>query len=300
VTVIVELLVPLLAVIVPGAAVTVDCPALTPAGVTVTDAVCVTAVPLIVAETSLFPGPVELSVPVATPVVFVVVPGCVRVFPLPVAANTTVAPWIGLPNASRAMTVMVAVLAPLLAAIVVGAATTVDCPALTAAGVTVTVAVWVIPVPSIVAETTLSPAPVALSVPVATPPASVVAPGGVSVFPPPVAASTTVAPWIGFPKASRAVTVMVAISLPAVIDPGAAATVDCAALTPADSTVTVAVCVTPVPAIVAETTFSPVPVELIVPVATPLTLVGPRGCVRVFPAPLAASTTAAPSITLPN
>jgi hypothetical protein len=189
----VVLLAPLLAVIVPGAAATVDCPALTPAGVTVTVAVCVMPVPSIVTDTVLPSATVALSVPVATPLASVVAPGCVMVFPVPVAASTTVAPSIGLPNGSRAVTVMVALFAPLLAVIVFGAAVTVDCPALTLAGVTVTVAVCAIPVPLIVAETTLSSAPVALSVPVAAPLASV-APGCVRVFPLPVAASTTVAP----------------------------------------------------------------------------------------------------------
>jgi len=42
----------------------------------------------------------------------------------------------------------------------------------------------------------------------------------------PVAASTTVAPVIGFPNASFAVTVIVEVSLPAVIDVGAATTLD--------------------------------------------------------------------------
>jgi hypothetical protein len=64
-------------------------------------------------------------------------------------------------------------------------------------------------------------------------------------------------------------------------------------------TVTVAVWVTAVPPIVAETTAVPSVVELNVPVATPLALVGAAGCVSVLPAPVAASTTAAPLIGFP-
>src|SRR5438445_10269099 len=68
------------------------------------------------------------------------------------------------------------------------------------------------------AETVLDSAVVDESVPVATPFASVVPPGCVSVFPVTgVAASVTVAPAIGLPKASLAVTVIVDAGPPAVI-----------------------------------------------------------------------------------
>src|SRR6266705_90658 len=139
-----------------------------------------------VAETVLDSATVELSVPVATPLAFVVAAGCVSVFPVPVAtpsavvgplgcvsvfavpvaASTTVAPAIAFPNPSLAVTVIVD--APVPAAIG-DVAATVDCAADTAPGFTTTVAV-------------------------ATPFASVVPAGCVSVFPVPVAASTTVAP----------------------------------------------------------------------------------------------------------
>jgi hypothetical protein len=197
--VIVVLLAPLLAVIVSGAAVTVDCAALTPAAITVTVVVWVTPVPSIVTDTVFPSATVALNDPVTTPLASVVVPGCVIVFPLPVAANTAEAPWIGFPNSSRAVTVIVVLLAPLLAVIVPGTATTLDCPACTPAVTTVTVAVCVTPVPPIIAETTLSPAPVALSVPVATPFALVIV-GCVTAFPVPVAVSTTAAPSIGLPN----------------------------------------------------------------------------------------------------
>jgi hypothetical protein len=80
---------------------------------------------------------------------------------------------------------------------------------LAAAGLTVTVAVWVMATVLIVADTVLAAATVALSVPVATPLAFVGPTGWVSVFPVPVAANTTVAPLTGLPEASRAVTVIV-------------------------------------------------------------------------------------------
>jgi hypothetical protein len=118
---------------------------------------------------------VELSVPVATPLAFVVPVGCVRVFPVPVAARSTVAPATGLPWASRAVTVIVEVSVP--AVIDVGAATTVDWAASTAPAVTVTAAVWVIATELIVAEIVFPSATAELSVPVATPLAFVVPAG---------------------------------------------------------------------------------------------------------------------------
>src|SRR3989449_6254059 len=105
-------LVPLEAVI-GDVAVTVDCVAERAPGVTTTVALCVTATPSTVAVTVLDSATVALKVPVATPLAFVVAPGWVRVLPVPVAAITTVAPGIGFPRASRAVTVIVDVLAPL-------------------------------------------------------------------------------------------------------------------------------------------------------------------------------------------
>src|SRR2546430_12399563 len=88
----------------------------------------------------------------------------------------------------------------------------------TAPAFTTTVAVWVMATASIVADTVFDSAAVDDSVPVATPLAFVVPIGCVSVFPVVgVAASVTAAPWTGFPFASRAVTVMVDVPLPAVI-----------------------------------------------------------------------------------
>jgi hypothetical protein len=136
---------------------------------------------------------VELKVPVVTPLAFVVPTGWVSVFPIPVAARTTVAPGIGLPRASLAVTVTVLWLVPLDAVIGV-VALTVDCVAEIVPGFTTTLAVWVIATALIVTETVLLSATVELRVPVATPLAFVVPTGWVSVFPVPVAARTTVAP----------------------------------------------------------------------------------------------------------
>src|SRR6266545_2726633 len=163
-----------------------------PDAVTVTVAVWAIAVPLAVAETVFVPATVELNVPVATPF------------------------------ASFAVTVIVAL--PLPAVIELGDAATVDCAAETGPGFTVTAAVWVMAVPFAVAETVFVPAPVALSVPVATPLALVGPLGWVRVLPLPVAASTTVAPLIGFPLASWTVTVIVEFPLPAASDVGQALT----------------------------------------------------------------------------
>ena len=180
------------------------------------------AVPLIVADTVNAPAVVELTDPLATPLAFVTAAGWVTFAP-PVAASVTVAPLIGLPLASFAVTVIVEV-AP--GATDVGEAVTVDRAAETVAGVTVTVAVCVMVVPSIWAVTVLVPRSVDEIVPVARPLASVVAEGCVSVLPVPVTESTTVAPLIGLPLASFAVTVMVDVPLPTSMDVGAAATVD--------------------------------------------------------------------------
>src|SRR2546427_12171484 len=86
-------------------AVTADCAADTVPAFTTTVAVCVMATELMVADTVLVSAVVELSVPVATPLAFVGPPGCVNVLPVAgPAARTAVAPWIGLPVASLAVT----------------------------------------------------------------------------------------------------------------------------------------------------------------------------------------------------
>jgi hypothetical protein len=187
-------------------AVTLDWAADTEPTITTTVAVCVTATVLIVADTVFDSASVALKVPVATPLAFVAPPGCVSVFPVPVAASTTVAPAIGLPSPSRAVTVMVDVPFP---AEMGEVALSVDSVPETAPAFTTTVAVWVMATALIVADTVFDSATVALKVPVATPLAFVGPTGWVSVFPVPVAANTTVTPAIGLPDASRAVTVIV-------------------------------------------------------------------------------------------
>src|SRR5206468_2328722 len=279
-------------------AVTVDKDAETVPTFTTTLAVCVIATELIVAETVFVPAAVDHSVPVATPLASVVPArrGVVQAAG-GVPASVTVAPWIRLPLASFAVTVMVDVPRP---AVMGDVAVTVDKDADTIPAFTTTVAVWVIATELIVAETVLEPAAVDDSVPVATPLASVVPTGWVRVFPPVgVAASVTVAPWIGLPLASFAVTVIVDLPLPAVIG-DVAMTVDTAAETVPGFTATVAVCVTATPSIVADTVFDSATVELSVPVATPLAFVVALGCVSVLPVPVAAMTTVAPAMGLPN
>src|SRR5262245_64030048 len=128
-----------------------------------------------------------------------------------------------------------------------------------------------------VADTVFTPAPVELRSPVATPAASVVDAGWVSEFPAPVAASTTVAPLMGLPRASNAVTVIVEEPLPATSEPGLAATLDCDADTAPGITVTVSVCVTAPPLAVADTTLVPAALEESEPVALPLASVGAAG-----------------------
>src|SRR5213083_3049929 len=272
-------------------ALTVDWPAETGPAFTTTVAVCVMATPSIVAEIVLDSASVDASVPVVTPLAFVGAAGCVSVLPVPVAASTTVAPCTGLPLASRAVTVIVEVPLP---AVIGDVALTVDWLADTAPAFTTTVAVCVIATALIVAEIVFDSASVDASVPVATPLAFVVVTGCVSVLPDPVAASTTVAPGIGLPFASRAVTVIVDVPLPAAIG-DVALTVDWLADTVPAFTTTVAVCVIATALIVADTVLDSAVVELSVPVATPLAFVVVTGCVSVLPVVgLAASTTVTP------
>ena len=112
-----------------GEALTVECDAETRPGVTITAACWLIAAPFAVAETVLVSATVEVSVAVKTPVSSVVPVGSVRVFPLPEATRSTVAPLTGLSSTSLAVTVIVEPVPP--AAIDVGAALTVECDAST-------------------------------------------------------------------------------------------------------------------------------------------------------------------------
>src|SRR2546421_11475559 len=82
-------------------ALTVDCAAEIVPTLTTTEAVCVIATALIVAETAFEPAAVELRVPVATPLASGVAPGWGSVFPAGrVAERKNGAPWIWLPLAA--------------------------------------------------------------------------------------------------------------------------------------------------------------------------------------------------------
>src|SRR2546427_6636156 len=131
-------------------AATVDTAADPVPALTTTVAVWVIATALIVADTVFDSAAVDERVPVATPLALVVPTGCVSVFPVPEAASTTVAPWIGLPLASRAVTVIVDPVPP---AVIGDVAATSDCADATAPAFTTTVAVWLIPTALIVADT---------------------------------------------------------------------------------------------------------------------------------------------------
>src|SRR2546422_273195 len=118
-----------------------------------------TATALMVADTVFPSATVELNVPAATPLAFVIPAGCVSMFPVPVAARTTVAPAIGLPFASRAVTVIVEVPVP---AVIGEVAATLDCVVDTAPAFTTTAAVCVIDSALIVADMVFDPAAVEL------------------------------------------------------------------------------------------------------------------------------------------
>src|SRR5439155_280191 len=253
------------------------------------------AVPLAVAETVFDSATVDVSIPVAVPFAPVGPAGCVSVLPFPVAASTTVAALTGFPKSSFAVTMIVDDPLPATneagdavtvdTAADTGPAVTVDRDAETGVPVTVTAAVWVIRVPSAVAETVFDSTTDELKLPVATPFPSVGPAGCVSVFPVPVAARTTVAPPIGFPKSSLTVTVMLETLLPTGIEFGEAVTVDVAAEAGPGVTVTTAVCVRSAPLARADTVLVSATVEPSAPVTSPLASVLPSGCVRVFPLP---------------
>ena len=198
------------------------------------------------------PTAATVSVPVSVPAAGLV-PMATVTFPVkPVAV---------LPYVSRAVTATAGVIV-MLALVFEGWA--VKNSAVAVAGVTVTVAVWVIAVPPIVAEIVFEPATVELNVAVRTPLALVVPEAGVSTLPVPVAASATEAPASRLPLASRAVTVMVTVFAPALATtvPAEADTVDWEAEAPPAFTVTAAVWVIVTPLIVAEIVLGPATAEL--------------------------------------
>jgi hypothetical protein len=282
-------------------------------GLTVTPAVPVTATPPRVAEIVLASAMVEVKVAVATPLALVA-PGAVKLLCEPVALRTTLAFWIGFPNWSFAVTVTSdAVLAPveqpaLQAVIVAGAAPTVDRLAETAVwAFTVTAGCAVIWVPLIVTVIVLASAFVEVKVEVLTPLALVVG-GGVKLLLDPVALSATVAPAMGFPPASLAVTVMSEAvfapveqpALQAVIGVGAAPAVESVAEAVVEAfTVTLAVALISWPPSVAEIVFDSAVDEEKIEVATPLASVVP-GAVKLLLEPVELRTTVVPGIGFPN
>lgn len=84
---------------------------------------------MIVTETVLLSALVEVSVAVKTPLAFVVPELGVTVVLEPVTLSATLAPEIGLPKASSAVTETVEALDPVLAMIVEGEPETADCEA---------------------------------------------------------------------------------------------------------------------------------------------------------------------------
>src|SRR5206468_3137235 len=142
-----------------------------------------------------------------------------------------------------------------LPAVIGDVAVTVDCAAETVPTFTTTVAVCVIAIASIVADTVFEPAAVELRFPAATPLAFVVPIGWVRVLPVVgLAASTTVAPAAGLPLPSLPARRSADLPLPAVIG-DVAVTLDCPAETVPTFTTTVAVCVIATASIVADTVF---------------------------------------------
>src|SRR5437016_9795827 len=88
-------------------AATVDCAADTVPAFTTTVAVCVMATELTVADTVFVSAAVQLNVPVATPLAFVVAMGCASVLPVvALPASVTVPPRIRAPFAPFAGTAL--------------------------------------------------------------------------------------------------------------------------------------------------------------------------------------------------
>src|SRR6266480_5726691 len=101
------------------------------AGLTVTVSRWVIEMPGTVADSTLASAKVELRLPAATPLGSVGSRGWTSALPEPVARRVTVVPRTGLPNWSRAVTVIVLALVPLDAVIAAGDATRVVCAAFT-------------------------------------------------------------------------------------------------------------------------------------------------------------------------
>ena len=186
-------------------------------------------------------------------------------------------------------------------AVVLAGGSVVKASVAAAPGLTVTPAVWVMATALIVAETVLPSATVDVSTLVNTPLLLVVPLAlGVNTLLEPVEATVTDAPLIRFPCASFAVTVIVLPVPPAVIEAGAAATVERLADTAPAVTVTAAVCVIATALIVADTVLASATVEVSVVWNTPLPLVVPLALgVNTLLEPVDATVTDAPLIRFP-
>ena len=262
---------------------------------TVTAAVCVIAVPLIVADTVFGSATVDAMVPVVTPLPFVAA-GWPSVFPVPLEASTTVAPLIRLLNASRAVTVIVLAGPP--ASIELGEAVTVDVAAETAAGFTTTDGCTErIVAPPIVTTTVFGSATVDVKEPVITPEALVVPTGCAGVFPVPLTVKVAAKPEIGLPFTSRVVMVTVLAAPPAVIGPEAVTSELVAESAPGFTTTTGCVVIGVLP-MVTTTVLLCATVDVKEPVMTPEAFVVPTGCVSEFPVPLTVKLAVRPGIRL--
>jgi hypothetical protein len=268
---------------------------------------------LTVAVIVFVPAVVDAIAPVATPAASVVAAGCVRVLFAPVAASWTVWPATGFPFASRTVTVIVEVVVPFATTFVVGFAVAVvsagsiveGSPTKPTVGCCWTMT-WLAPGLT-VAVIVFVPALVDAIVPVATPAASVVVAGCVSVLFVPVAPSWTVCPGTGFPFASTTVTVIVARSSPLATTPadGTTATVERPALIVPGLAEKVTLACWRMATwfapgfTVAETVFVSATVDASVPMAKPAASVTVGGCVSVLPVPVAASCTVCPGTGFP-
>src|SRR6184192_2586731 len=175
------------------------------ADVTVTVACSAIATVPTVADIVLVWASVELSVPVATPFVPVAPDGCVSVLLFPVTASVTALFLMTLPYWSRAVAVIVLAPAPVDAAIVAGAATTLVCVGLTAPGTVNAVKLSADPTPVAWAVCVLSVGVIAVpSVQLvdAMPPVLVVEVSGLTEPPPSSTDQLTVTPATGLLRAS--------------------------------------------------------------------------------------------------
>ena len=273
-----------------------DCAAEMAPGVTVTSALSATAALFTMPE--MVAVPVEVTVSVAPYVPFALLLTEPMVPSVELSVTASVPPPSGLLNASRKDTAIATL--PTSAEIVATSVVIRLVALAAAAGATVTAACCVMLVPSTIVEIDFSSARVELKVATATPELFVTASTLVKLLSLPVALNVTEAPTTRLLFASRAVTVTRVVPLPAMMFAVPTATVDVVAETLAGVTVSDCVCVMATVAAVALTVLVPATVEEIAPVAAPLALVVAAGWTMALPVPVAAITTEAPLMALPN